>query len=387
MTGSLVYVDNNATTSIAPEVLEAMLPYLTERYGNPSSLYRFGGSVHADMEQARGHVAELIGASDTEIVFTSCGTESDTTAILSALATAPDRRHIVTTAVEHPAIIGLCEYLETAGYAVTYLPVDEQGRLDLEQLSDAISDQTAIVSIMHANNETGVIFPLDEVAAIVKQRGCLLHTDAVQSVGKLPLDLRNTPVDFLSLSGHKLHAPKGVGALYIRKNTPYKPLLMGGHQERNLRAGTENVASIVGLGRAAQLASEHMEDEQTRVRELRDRLQEGLIAACPDTRVNGADASRLPNTLHISFGYIEGESITLLLDELGICVSTGSACSTGSLEISHVIDAMQVPPMYAHGSIRFSLSRYNTDAEVDYILEQVPPMIARLREMSPYGHE
>ena len=387
MTGSLVYVDNNATTSIAPEVLEAMLPYLTERYGNPSSLYRFGGSVHADMEQARGHVAELIGASDTEIVFTSCGTESDTTAILSALATASDRRHIVTTAVEHPAIIGLCEYLETAGYAVTYLPVDEQGRLDLEQLSDAISDQTAIVSIMHANNETGVIFPLDEIAAIVKQRGCLLHTDAVQSVGKLPLDLRNTPVDFLSLSGHKLHAPKGVGALYIRKNTPYKPLLMGGHQERNLRAGTENVASIVGLGRAAQLASEHMEDEQTRVRELRDRLQEGLIAACPDTRVNGADAPRLPNTLHISFGYIEGESITLLLDELGICVSTGSACSTGSLEISHVIDAMQVPPMYAHGSIRFSLSRYNTDAEVDYILEQVPPMIARLREMSPYGHE
>lgn len=387
MTGSLVYVDNNATTSIAPEVLEAMLPYLTERYGNPSSLYRFGGSVHADMEQARGHVAELIGASDTEIVFTSCGTESDTTAILSALATAPDRRHIVTTAVEHPAIIGLCEYLETAGYAVTYLPVDEQGRLDLEQLSDAISDQTAIVSIMHANNETGVIFPLDEIAAIVKQRGCLLHTDAVQSVGKLPLDLRNTPVDFLSLSGHKLHAPKGVGALYIRKNTPYKPLLMGGHQERNLRAGTENVASIVGLGRAAQLASEHMEDEQTRVCELRDRLQEGLIAACPDTRVNGADAPRLPNTLHISFGYIEGESITLLLDELGICVSTGSACSTGSLEISHVIDAMQVPPMYAHGSIRFSLSRYNTDAEVDYILEQVPPMIARLREMSPYGHE
>ena len=387
MTGSLVYVDNNATTSIAPEVLEAMLPYLTERYGNPSSLYRFGGSVHADMEQARGHVAELIGASDTEIVFTSCGTESDTTAILSALATASDRRHIVTTAVEHPAIIGLCEYLETAGYAVTYLPVDEQGRLDLEQLSDAISDQTAIVSIMHANNETGVIFPLDEIAAIVKQRGCLLHTDAVQSVGKLPLDLRNTPVDFLSLSGHKLHAPKGVGALYIRKNTPYKPLLMGGHQERNLRAGTENVASIVGLGRAAQLASEHMEDEQTRVCELRDRLQEGLIAACPDTRVNGADAPRLPNTLHISFGYIEGESITLLLDELGICVSTGSACSTGSLEISHVIDAMQVPPMYAHGSIRFSLSRYNTDAEVDYILEQVPPMIARLREMSPYGHE
>ena len=387
MTGSLVYVDNNATTSIAPEVLEAMLPYLTERYGTPSSLYRFGGSVHADMEQARGHVAELIGASDTEIVFTSCGTESDTTAVLSALATASDKRHIVTTAVEHPAIIGLCEYLETAGYTVTYLPVDEQGRLDLEQLSDAISDQTAIVSIMHANNETGVIFPLDEIAAIVKQRGCLLHTDAVQSVGKLPLDLSNMPVDFLSLSGHKLHAPKGVGALYIRKNTPYKPLLMGGHQERNLRAGTENVASIVGLGRAAQLASEHMEDEQTRVCELRDRLQEGLIAACPDTRVNGADAPRLPNTLHISFGYIEGESITLLLDELGICVSTGSACSTGSLEISHVIDAMQVPPMYAHGSIRFSLSRYNTDAEVDYILEQVPPMIARLREMSPYGHE
>ncbi len=387
MMDRIVYLDNNATTAVAPEVFEEMQPYFSELYGNPSSLHSFGGNIAHKIEEARARLAALLGADEDEIIFTGCGTESDATAIHSALTTFPDKRHIVTSVVEHPAVLGLCEHLEGAGYQVTYLSIDEQGRLDLGELAEAVTDDTAIVSIMHANNESGVVFPLDDIAQIVKERGCLLHTDAVQSVGKLPLDMTDTPVDFLSLSGHKLHGPKGVGALFVRRGTAYAPLLLGGHQEDNRRAGTENVASIVGLGKAAQLAAQNMEQEQTRVRAMRDRLQEELLARCPDTIVNGADSPRLPNTLNISFGYIEGESITLMLDELGICVSTGSACSSGSLEVSHVIQRMKVPEMFAHGSIRISLSRYNTEQEIDYVIEQLPPIVARLRQMSPYGRE
>jgi len=381
----VIYLDNNATTMVAPEVFEEMRPFFSERYGNPSSLHSFGGNVHHKIDEARRRLAALLGADENEMLFTSCGTESDSTAIHSALDRFPDKKHIVTSAVEHPAVLGLCDHLEQRGYSVTYLAVDEEGRLDLDELAEAVTDDTAIVSIMHANNESGVVFPLQEITEIVKQRGALMHTDAVQSVGKLPLDVRKTSVDFLSLSGHKLHAPKGVGALFVRRGTPYTPLLIGGHQEHNKRAGTENVTSIVGLGKAAELAAEHMEDEQTRVQAMRDRLQEGLVAHCPDARVNGGGSPRLPNTLNISFGYVEGESILLLMDELGICASSGSACTSASLEISHVIKCMKVPEMYAHGSTRFSLSRYTTDEEIDYVIEQVPPIIARLRELSPFG--
>ncbi len=387
MSDRVVYLDNNATTAVAPEVFAEMRPYFSELYGNPSSLHSFGGNVAHRLDEARARLAALLGADEGEIIFTSCGTESDATAIHSALESFADKRHIVTSPVEHPAVLGLCEHFEDQGYRVTYLSLDDHGRLDLGELAQTITDDTAIVSLMHANNETGVVFPLDDIAQIVKARGCLLHTDAVQSVGKLPLDLADTPVDFLSLSGHKLHAPKGVGALFVRRGTAYAPLLLGGHQEANKRAGTENVASIIGLGKAAELAGQNMAEEQTRVRALRDRLQQELLARCPDTLVNGGDAPRLPNTLSVSFGYIEGESITLMLDELGICVSTGSACSSGSLEISHVIKSLRVPEMYAHGSIRFSLSRYNTEGEIDYVIEQLPPIVSRLRELSPYGRE
>ena len=382
-----VYLDNNATTMVAPEVFEEMRPYFSELYGNPSSLHSFGGNVAHALDEARRKLADLLGAGEDELVFTSCGTESDSTAIRSALEEFPEKRHIVTSSVEHPAVLGLCAHLEKQGYEVTYLGVDEQGRLDLDELAEAVRDDTAIVSIMHANNESGVVFPIAEITEIVKARGVLMHTDAVQSVGKLPLDLGELPVDFLSLSGHKLHAPKGVGALFVRHSAPFNSLLIGGHQEDNRRAGTENVASIVALGKAAELAGEHLEDVQSRVSAMRDRLEEELAARCPDTIVNGGESPRLPNTLNMSFGYVEGESIVLLLDEVGIYVSTGSACSSGSLEVSHVIKCMKVPEMYAHGSIRFSLSRYNTDEEIGYVIERVPEVINRLRELSPYGRE
>ncbi len=382
-----VYLDNNATTMVAPEVFEEMRPYFSELYGNPSSLHSFGGNVAHALDEARRKLAALLGAGEEELIFTSCGTESDATAIHSALEEFPDKRHIVTSSVEHPAVLGLCGHLEKQGYEVTYLGVDEQGRLDLDELAEALRDDTAIVSLMHANNESGVVFPLAEITEIVKARGVLMHTDAVQSVGKLPLDLGELPVDFLSLSGHKLHGPKGVGALFVRRGAPFSSLLIGGHQEDNRRAGTENVASIVALGKAAELAGEHVAEERERVSAMRDRLQEELVARCPDTLVNGGAAPRLPNTLSISFGYVEGESIVLLLDELGIYVSTGSACSSDSLEVSHVISRMKVPEMYAHGSIRFSLSRYNTATEIDYVSARVPEVIKRLRELSPYGRE
>ncbi|XCN72831.1 MAG: cysteine desulfurase NifS [Candidatus Electrothrix aestuarii] len=383
----VIYMDNNATTRIAPEVLEAMMPFLQDCYGNPSSMHTFGGQVGQAVEQARGRVAELIGAEPEEIVFTSCGTESDSTAILSALQSQPEQRHIVTTRVEHPAVKNLCETLDLLTghkHRVTRLMVEADGTLDMDTYREALTEDTAIVSVMWANNETGVLFPVEEMAAMAKERGILFHTDAVQAVGKIPINMQESQIDFLSLSGHKLHAPKGVGMLYIRKGTPFFPFLHGGHQEHGRRGGTENVASIVGLGRACQLAGETMEEENTRVRALRDKLEKGLLASIPKSILNGHAEDRLPNTSNISFEYVEGEAILLHMNQYGICASSGSACTSGSLEPSHVLRAMGVPFTAAHGSIRFSLSVYNTEEEVDFVLEKMPKIIADLRDMSPF---
>jgi len=383
----VVYMDNNATTRVAPEVLEVMLPYYSDFYGNPSSMHSFGGGVEKQIVAARAKIAALLGATSEELVFTSCGTEGDSTAILSALQSFPDKRHIVTTRVEHPAVKNLCEgigKLTGHEYRVTSLPVDREGRLNINEYSDCLNDDTAIVSVMWANNETGVLFPVAEMAEIARSRGILFHTDAVQAVGKTPIDLGRVPIDFLSLSGHKLHAAKGIGVLYVRKGTPFVPFMIGGHQERGRRGGTENVASIVGLGRACELAAEHMEEENSRVRMLRDKLEEGLLAGIPQALLNGHKTERLPNTTNVSFEFVEGEAILLHLDRYGICASSGSACTSGSLEPSHVLRAMGVPFTAAHGSIRFSLSVYNTEEEVDYVLEKLPPIISDLRDMSPF---
>ncbi len=379
-----VYMDNNATTSVAPEVLEAMLPYFHELYGNPSSMHSFGGQVMKEVKRARERVATLLGASPEEIIFTSCGTESDNTAIRSALLSRPDKRHIVTSRVEHPAIRALCAHLATQGYRVTELPVDGEGRLDLEQYRRALSSDTAIVSLMWANNETGVIFPIEKAAEIARERNILFHTDAVQAVGKIPIDLGRTSIDMLSLSGHKLHAPKGIGILYLRKGTKYSPFLLGGHQERGRRGGTEATPSIIALGVAAELAQKNMEMENTFVKNLRDRLENTILATVANTKVNGDRQNRLPNTSNISFEFVEGEGILLMMDEYGICASSGSACTSGSLQPSHVLRAMGIPFTMAHGSIRFSLSVYNTDEEIDFVLEKLPPVIETLRGMSPY---
>ena len=383
----VIYMDNNATTKVAPEVVESMMPFLTECYGNPSSMHNFGGQVGGAVETARAQVAALIGADPKEITFTSCGTESDSTAILSALQAFPDKRHIITTRVEHPAVKNLCENLgRLTGhqYRVTRLQVEADGTLDLAKYEEALSEETAIVSVMWANNETGVIFPVEKMAAMAKDRGVLFHTDAVQAVGKIPIDLSSLDIDFLSLSGHKLHAPKGVGVLYIKRGTPFVPFLAGGHQEEGRRGGTENVASIVGLGKACELAGKTMDDENVRVRALRDRLEEGLLASIPKSMLNGHKEDRLPNTTNISFEYVEGEAILLHMNRYNICASSGSACTSGSLEPSHVLRAMGVPFTAAHGSIRFSLSIYNTEEEVDFVLEKMPPIIAELRELSPF---
>jgi len=380
-----VYLDSNATTRVAPEVVEAMEPFLHDLYGNPSSIHTFGGQVRRHVDRAREQVAALLGADPSEIVFTSCGTESDNAAIRGTVeALAPRKRHVLTTRVEHPAVLSVCRYLGNNGYRVTEVPVDRQGMLDLQLLEASITDDTAIVSIMWANNETGVVFPVEEIAELCQRKGVVFHTDAVQAVGKIPIDLSQTPIDLLSLSGHKLHAPKGVGVLYVRKGTRLAPFVLGGHQESGKRAGTENVPYIVGLGRAADLAAEHMDDEMTRVRQLRDRLEEGILATCPDARVNGVRDQRLPNTANIAFEYVEGEAILLMLDDLGICASSGSACTSGSLEPSHVLRAMGVAFTAAYGSVRFSLSRYNTAEEIDYVVEHMPAIIHRLRELSPF---
>ncbi|MBW2199635.1 MAG: cysteine desulfurase NifS [Deltaproteobacteria bacterium] len=383
----VIYTDNNATTQVAPEVLEEMLPYFHELYGNPSSMHTFGGSVGHKIKEARAKVASLIGASPEEIIFTSCGTESNNTAIQAAIRSYPDKMHIITTRVEHPAVKNLCEYLSKNGYRVTFVPVDRKGRLDVDYLYENLTDDTAIVSIMWANNESGVIFPIEEISRTVKEKGVVFHTDAVQAIGKIPVDVRNVGLDMLSLSGHKLHAPKGVGALYVRKGTKFSPFLIGGHQESGRRGGTENSASIVGLGKACELAVDHIEEVNTRIKHLRDKLENEIINTIPNTMINGDRKNRLPNTTNIAFEYVEGESILLMMDELGICASSGSACTSGSLEPSHVLRAMGVPFTAAHGTIRFSLSTYNSEDEINFIVEQLPPIIERLRKMSPFWQE
>lgn len=379
----VLYLDNNATTAVAPEVFEAMRPFLTEFYGNPSSIHHFGGQVAAHIETAREKLASLLGAQPSEVIFTSCGTESDSSAIYSALSLCNQRRKVVISKVEHPAILALGKELERRGYTVVQIPVDSKGRLDMECAEEMIDTDTAVVSIMWANNETGNIYPVAQLAEMAHKQGALFHTDAVQAVGKVPINLAELPIDMLSLSGHKLHAPKGVGALYVKRGVRFRPFIVGGHQERGRRAGTENVASIVGLGKAAELAQQDITIENTKVKALRDKLETELLKL-PATRLNGDPEHRLPNTSNISFEYIEGESILMLLDMFNICASSGSACTTGSLEPSHVLRAMGVPYTAAHGAIRFSFSRYNTEEEVDFVLEKLPPVIARLREISPY---
>ncbi|MFO8084851.1 MAG: cysteine desulfurase NifS [Desulfobacterales bacterium] len=380
----IVYMDNNATTKVDPAVVEEMIPYFTEIYGNPSSMHSFGGQAGIKIKEARARVADLIGAQPEEIIFTGCGTESDNTAILAALKSNPEKKNIVTTRVEHPAVKNLIEYLVKNGYRSTFVPVDNKGRLDMDVLYKSLTSDTAVVSVMWANNETGIIFPVDEIASALHERGIVFHSDAVQAAGKLPVDVRKVPVDMLSLSGHKLHGPKGVGALYVRKGTKFSPFLIGGHQEKGRRGGTENVASIIGFGKAAQLAQERHEKFNSHIKKLRDKLEKNLLEKIPNSMVNGDREMRLPNTTSIAFEYVEGESILLMMNELGICASSGSACTSGSLEPSHVLRAMGVPFTAAHGSIRFSLSLYNTEEEVDFVIEKLPPIIERLRQMSPF---
>ena len=379
-----IYVDNNATTRVAPEVFEEMTPYFTELYGNPSSMHFFGGQVQQKVEEARERVAGLLGARPQEIIFTSCGTESDNAAIMSALQCNPEKRHVLTTRVEHPAVKNLVAQLKREGYRVTELPVDRHGLLSMEEVSRTMTDDTAIVSVMWANNETGVLFPVEEIATLAKSRGVIFHTDAVQAVGKIPINMAESQIDMLSLSGHKLHAPKGIGVLYVRRGTRFAPFVIGGHQEEGRRGGTENVPYIIGLGKACELAATNLEEKNLRVKSLRDKLENGLLEMIGNSIINGDREQRLPNTSSISFEYVEGESILLKLSDKGICASSGSACTSGSLEPSHVLRAMGVPFTAAHGSIRFSLSSYNTEEEIDYILEVMPPIIEKLREISPF---
>jgi cysteine desulfurase len=387
----LIYLDNNATTAVAPEVFEAIRPYFCEQYGNPGSIHAFGGSIMSKIENAREQVSALIGADKkdrhgkfTEVIFTSCGTESDNTAIHSALRACPKKKKVIMSTVEHPAVLSLGKDLEKRGYPVSYVPVDSHGRLDMERYEEMVDTETAIVSIMWANNETGNIYPVEKCAEIAHRYGALFHSDAVQAIGKIPCDMSNSQIDMLSLSGHKLHAPKGVGALYVRRGIRFRPGQIGGHQERGRRAGTENVASIIGLGKAAELAINSIEEENTRIKTLRDRLEKGICESIPKAKVLGDVKNRLPNTTLIGFEAIEGESILMMMDRLGICASSGSACTTGSLEPSHVLRAMGVPYTIAHGAIRFSLSTYNTQEEIDFVIKEMPEIIAWLRKISPF---
>jgi len=381
-----VYFDNNATTKVLPEVAAAMLPFYTEHYGNPSSIHRFGSAVGDKIAAARAQVAALLGAADpVEVIFTSCGTEADNAAIRAMLEARPDKRHIVTSKVEHPAVLGLCQHLEKKGYRVTWLNVNQDGALDLDELASALTDDTALVSIMWANNETGVIFPVEKIGAMARAKGIPFHVDAVQAAGKMPLNVSELPIDLLTISGHKFHAPKGVGALYVRRGITFPPFLIGGHQEKNRRAGTENVASIIGMGKAAEIALPRIAADSAYVKQLRDRLEALLLASCPESRVNGGKENRLANTLNISFRYLEGESVLVLLDQQGICASTGSACTAGSSEPSHVLRAMGVPADWLQGAVRFSLSGFNTQDEVSYVNEKMPAIVQRLHGFSALG--
>ena len=379
-----IYFDNNATTKVAEEVLEEMKPFFCELYGNPSSMHIFGGQTGQKIRRAREQAAGLLGCDPGEIIFTSCGTESDNTAIKGVLEALSNRHKVITTRVEHPAVLSVCRSLENHGFKVVELPVDREGQIDLAQLEKEIDDETALVTIMYANNETGVIFPIEKISEITAKKGVVFHTDAVQAVGKIPLDLAKSNIDLLSISAHKLHGPKGVGVLYVRRGTRLCPFMLGGHQEGGRRAGTENVPGIIGLGKACELAAKNIKEENEKVKKLRDKLENAILKSCPDCRVNGDRKNRLPNTTNISFEFIEGEAILLLLDKFGICASSGSACTSGSLEPSHVLRAMGVPFTSAHGSIRFSLSRYNTEEEVDYTIEKMPGIVNRLRELSPF---
>lgn len=387
---AVIYLDNNATTQIDPDVLAAMMPYLTQYYGNPSSMHSFGGQVGKALKQAREQVAALLGAEASEIVFTSCGTEGNNTAIRAAIAAQPERKHLITTQVEHACVLNVFKQLEKQGYTVTYLSVDRKGQIDLMELEAAITGSTALVSMMYANNETGTVFPIEQAGAIAKEYGAAFHVDAVQVAGKLPLNMKTSMVDLMTISGHKLHAPKGVGALFVRRGYRFRPLLIGGHQERGRRAGTENVASIIGLGEAAERAQHRLQAVDQRhpssVQALRDRLEKGLLTI-PDTEVNGDRKNRLPNTTNIGFKYIEGEAILFSLNQYGICASSGSACTSGSLEPSHVLQAMGLPYTILHGSIRFSLSQYTTEAEIDRVLEVMPGIVQRLRDLSPFNND
>jgi cysteine desulfurase len=381
---NIVYLDNNATTRTAPEVIEAMMPFFGDRYGNPSSIYRFGGLTRKHVERAREQVAALIGASPGEIVFTSCGSEGDNMALKGFYQEHAVRTRIITTAVEHPAVRNTARFLKERGASVTELPVDGDGMLLGGALESQEINPDTLVSVMWANNETGVIFPIAELSESVKARGGFFHADAVQAAGKVAIDVRKVPVDMLAVSGHKLHAPKGVGAAYFRKGTPVRAIIHGGHQEGGLRAGTENVPYIVGLGRACELAMNRMDEENTKVRALRDKLEKTLLATCAGAKLNGHVINRLPNTTNISFENIEGEAVLLHLDEAGIAASSGSACTTGSLEPSHVMMAMGIPYNYAHSSIRFSLSVYTTEEDVARVAAVMPGIVEKLRGLSPF---
>lgn len=381
----MVYLDNNATTRIDPRVLDTMIPYLDQFYGNPSSIHRLGARVGQAMEIAREQVQQLVGAQySSEIVFTSCATEATTTAILSAVEAYPDKKEIITTRVEHPATLTLCQNLERKGYTVHWIGVDKKGRLDFKAFEAALNRNVCLVTMMWANNETGTIFPIERVAHLAKSYGALVHVDAVQAAGKIPMDVKTLHIDMLSISGHKFHAPKGIGALYLRRGTRFRPLLRGGHQERGRRAGTENSASIIAMGMAAQLAYNALETEVPRIQLMRDRLEQGLLARIPNSFITGNRAHRVPNTCNIAIEYVEGEALLLMMNQVGIAASSGSACTSGSLEPSHVMKAMQIPFTAAHGTLRFSLSRFNKEEDIDYVLEQLPPIVARLRELSPY---
>jgi len=381
-----IYFDNNATTCVAPEVRDAMMPFFNELYGNPSSMHTFGGQIAKHVQRARERVAAFLNADPSEIIFTSCGTESDNMAIHGTAELLGPQSKVITSRVEHPAVLGPCRRLKDMGHREIELPVDTLGQIDLEVLRDTLKGGTpAIISLMWANNETGVVFPMEKIVEIAKEAGATIHTDAVQVAGKLPIDVKRLPVDMLSISGHKLHAPKGIGVFYLRRGTRLKTFMLGGHQENGRRGGTENVPYIVGLGAAVDLATASMDEERRTLTRLRDKLENGLLATCPDARVNGDRVNRLPNTTNISFEYIEGEAILYHLSDLGICASTGSACATGSLEPSHVIRAMGVPFTAVHGSVRFSLSRYNTEAEVDSVLEHMPRIVRKPRDLSPFG--
>jgi cysteine desulfurase len=386
---NIIYVDNNATTRVAPEVVDAMAPFLSDQYFNPSSMYEAAKPAARAIAQARKEIARQFGLADPQqILFTGCATESNNTAIFGAVKANPNRRHVITTTVEHPAVLEVCKELERDGCDVTYLDVDGDGNLDVGEFIRALRPDTLLVSIMHANNETGVVFPIEQLSRLAKETdpAIIFHTDATQSVGKAPINLQGElqHVDLLSFSGHKFHVPKGIGALYVKRGTRCRPFMIGGHQEEGRRAGTENVPYIVGMAKGLQMAADGYEDEDTRVRGLRDRLEKAIVERIPNIVVNGRAATRLPNTLNVSCHFVEGEGILYQLSDYGICASSGSACTSGSLEPSHVLRAMKIPDAAVHGSVRFSLSRYNTEADVDRIIEVFPEVIANLRRVSPY---